>query len=1182
MDAMSPKDLDRLLTDTAFVRRLASALVRDPDQADDLAQDALVVALERPPRAGTSPRGWIATVMRRLAIDRAREAEARARREAAAARAESSDQAGETERRLELSRRVSDALRELEEPYRTALYLRYLEELPPEELARRLDVPVATAKTRLRRGLEMLRARFDREWNGRDAWSALLAPLASPTSETGLRTGVLLMSTLSKVVAVLCLCGAATWALWPTTQTAAPLVAPATASTGHGDPLEAGGTDRARLALAGAGGSAPDTDTRPIVPESDRPYARVLDERRFPVAGARVTLHVDGLDAGDEDDFAVTDADGIARFSHTRVDDVPRRAGLWATDDRGRAAAASCSLLRRPELASNDPRPLALGDLILRPGASLVVNVTDAGRRVATGWVSLECGPHRAPVTRRRVDATGQATFDGVPASSVVIWAESDDRAGRAERVLGPGGPEITFVALEPMRTIEVSVVDRATRAPIPSARVTLRESYTYVEDDVSRGPVRQSVGSYVTVPRSIAPTDARGRTRIDRVGPFPRLEIGAEADLYVGPTPPGHFPTVRTGESTVAVELSSLRKRRVTWKIESGEVAPPPTGTELVVRPQYARRPSSTSRPPLPTRVRVEDGTIVANDVCDHLYGMLATAPDGSIARLWVEDGEERGVPTSFRRPRRVDVTVRDTQGVPVSGVAVSVRDQGNSPLADDHVTDTAGRATFEGLWGRLADVYGDETRLGTVDLETGDGRVDGILPSRASVTLQFFVDGKPGLPSTYRVYPGWTISEDPASGRVRTRITIPSDGSASSLRVSAAEHLDTTVSVDPRVVDDEHPVAVVLQRPGSLVARVTPPREGKVRLRAEPWNATSRSWSTDTSGRVTNELRSPNAPDGVYRFDGLAPGRYRVREVASGAASESVEVSAGVAASEVVLDLSTIVRVRGRVSLPVGVSPWYSRVVVDDPHVAVHETKWFRGSENPDGQYVDGDGAFDILVPVAGSVTLRVAHPFLSPDPEQGSVVVHGPADDIVLKLVAGDEVRIPTGLMDGARKREFLRVYAYADEPVGEPARWFRALVEDGVARFTGLPRGTWTLWIDPADSWAPIVIRGVAVGEGVTTVEPRPSKGSALRVRVRHAAGTNAPRLYVSAMRDHEPMLLRSLNSSGEDTVVLTGLDEGRYDVNVSTIAGEVLREQRIEFDGVHDVEIDVDAIGGTRR
>jgi len=63
---------DDLARHTASLRALARALVRDESRAEDLVQDTVVVALERPPRSHGTPGAWLATVARRLAIDRLR------------------------------------------------------------------------------------------------------------------------------------------------------------------------------------------------------------------------------------------------------------------------------------------------------------------------------------------------------------------------------------------------------------------------------------------------------------------------------------------------------------------------------------------------------------------------------------------------------------------------------------------------------------------------------------------------------------------------------------------------------------------------------------------------------------------------------------------------------------------------------------------------------------------------------------------------------------------------------------------------------------------------------------------------------------------------------------------------------------------------------------------------------
>lgn len=51
-----------------------------------------------------------------------------------------------------------DAIQELDEPYREAVYLRYVEELPPREIARATGEPVNVISIRITRGMKKLRA----------------------------------------------------------------------------------------------------------------------------------------------------------------------------------------------------------------------------------------------------------------------------------------------------------------------------------------------------------------------------------------------------------------------------------------------------------------------------------------------------------------------------------------------------------------------------------------------------------------------------------------------------------------------------------------------------------------------------------------------------------------------------------------------------------------------------------------------------------------------------------------------------------------------------------------------------------------------------------------------------------------------------------------------------------------
>lgn len=170
---------DELLRHAHWMRALARSLVRDDATADDVTQDAWVVALARPPRTLTKLRGWLAAVIRSVVLQRARGESRRRRREQAAATHEALDATDDVVSRAGIHRRLVDAVLELDEPYRSTLLLRFFDGLAPRAIAERKGLPDATVRSHLKRGLDRLRERFDAEHRGdRGAWIALIAPLA--------------------------------------------------------------------------------------------------------------------------------------------------------------------------------------------------------------------------------------------------------------------------------------------------------------------------------------------------------------------------------------------------------------------------------------------------------------------------------------------------------------------------------------------------------------------------------------------------------------------------------------------------------------------------------------------------------------------------------------------------------------------------------------------------------------------------------------------------------------------------------------------------------------------------------------------------------------------------------------------------------------------------------------------
>ncbi len=195
MSESSTFTTDALVQHVEWMRKLARQLVADADRAEDLAQEAWVVALERPPRDASQLRSWLGTVVSNLFRQDVCSGENRRAREAQEARPETLPPTDELVGRVHVERQIADLLLELEEPFRRAVLLRFYEGLPPREIARREEVSLATVKSRLHRGITKLRERLDRA-HGNDgrAWVLAVLPLTreGPTAAVGTLGGLAL------------------------------------------------------------------------------------------------------------------------------------------------------------------------------------------------------------------------------------------------------------------------------------------------------------------------------------------------------------------------------------------------------------------------------------------------------------------------------------------------------------------------------------------------------------------------------------------------------------------------------------------------------------------------------------------------------------------------------------------------------------------------------------------------------------------------------------------------------------------------------------------------------------------------------------------------------------------------------------------------------------------------------
>src|SRR5262249_55436253 len=105
----------------------------------------------------------------------------------------------------EIVRRLDRTLLDLPEPYQGTLLLRFFAGATPTEIAAQTRVPLATVKSRLQRGLALLRERLQRDGADEAWWRALAVfgapPTAIATAATATATtGVVLMGTGSKLM----------------------------------------------------------------------------------------------------------------------------------------------------------------------------------------------------------------------------------------------------------------------------------------------------------------------------------------------------------------------------------------------------------------------------------------------------------------------------------------------------------------------------------------------------------------------------------------------------------------------------------------------------------------------------------------------------------------------------------------------------------------------------------------------------------------------------------------------------------------------------------------------------------------------------------------------------------------------------------------------------------------------
>lgn len=531
MSAPPPVSIDELLAQAGWVRRLALRLARDAQSADDLAQGALIAALESPPGGGRPLRPWLARVLTNLARKEQRGAARRKRREQEALSPDQDQPSADLLlEELEQQQRLAQQVARLRDPYRTVVLLHYYRGKSSGEIAAERGVAAATVRSQLARGLAQLRGQLAAEAGGDPermrsalwlaAGLAAPVPIAGPAAASTLfaTPSLFLMSSATKTLAVCAVFAAALTGVigWRSMQGPSPLSpdpveasqglrpgtpasAAATGPKGAGEGAQDPGTRSSIATPEPAGGAEVATVIEEATKETTGFYGRAVDAAGRPIEGAAFAS-VDEL--GEPRGLG----DSIPSDSTGRVHiELPRKAFFtYASRDVSNTYLA----LEAPGFATNFSVPAAaqgsdkdLGDIVLSPGATVVGTVVDgAGAPVADALVvagvsgggseahATVMGPEREggrPSTHS--DELGRFRLQGIPVGNTRVWANSPGMAWAASESLNlkarvvEAGITLVLDRLGAESMVQ-GVVENPQGAPVPGAKVVYRHPSQFDE----------------------------------------------------------------------------------------------------------------------------------------------------------------------------------------------------------------------------------------------------------------------------------------------------------------------------------------------------------------------------------------------------------------------------------------------------------------------------------------------------------------------------------------------------------------------------------------------------------------------------------------------------------------------------------------------------------------------------
>ena len=883
------------------------------------------------------------------------------------------------------------------------------------------------------------------------------------------------------------------------------------------------------------------------------------------VPGADVTLRA----AAGSVRVTTTDHTGRFHFGWERGE-RPSSFALSAETESGFGAIAHVYPI------ASGSRSMRAPDLILRPGGDLRVVVTGLDGPCSGAEVVIGERSQNLPVRLGRCDAAGTWSCSGIPPGEYWV-AVARKGMGRAESAVEvrAGRLAVKELALS-KRDVTVRVVTSTGHVAVPGMRVSVARLLG--DRYILHWPALDDVT-----------TDESGVAVVRDTAAGDRLELTLRhpheiADLL----PPGTVvPGVHTErrrvdphEHDVTVRVSP--PRTVSWRIEEGGIAPPANGTYLRVLSSRASGGGTCRSAVMRGSTIVAEGWTGAR--------AFALAADDLIAELRVGPGASDGEPTRFVVRPTISLRVLDRCGSPAEGVALVTLTPGNILTGPVAITDDAGHAVVRplclgrvrvvaaphelALWSARASVP-----LAEFDLSAGDAEATVVLDHSPDLVLDVSADGEPCVPVGLRVSADGLARDfdcdDAMPGRVRVHRTVRVSR-AGSLRIQADGFGTVAVPVPYGASGSEAPISVAMQRCGTLATSVRASRETpgvhaelEYEDRGPVGDATPR-WTVPLRLGVPVARLGRSLPVALTE---MRAGRYRLVDRRSGFATKPVELRPG-GATSVTLDLTQGRTVALRVRLPDLAPRRPTRV-----HVAL------SGDSAPPPRELRVGTSFvvKVHVPTGCAGTATVTHPLCAPQ------VV-----DLVCVEDSVDVELVPTGLVSFAVEpalrrapsrirplpgtvalRSPLRVLVHTGDPDGVDAMTIEPVVQNGIARFGGVPPGVYTLEVD-RPGFAPETLEHVQLGDshdhdlGTIVFEA----GATLRIRLGYTDDRVAP-ATVTTVRSAGSLPCRRIAraAAGAREVVVRGLGPGSHEIVVAAVSHSSPHERRELWRGPIEVRAD---------